>query len=393
MGFLTGSVTFERFRIVEDPTDAFGESHVKKLEKFRIGAFETNLFEQPDVGFTGGAHLLDTDFSIAKNVIGEAMHFGIRVDSVAVPSSIKNAWMQIELAPFMVDNPGGKPSKAQKQEAKDAVDARCADEADRGNFKRMSETSVLWDGENETIFLGSTSEKSNEMCCDLIERAFGVKLRRVTTSKLALEYAESTDTVAELYDVQPTAFNPESNGEVVWWNGMNDNYDYLGNEFLLWLWWQWKTDSDTLVLSDGSEIVGMFARSLSLDCPRGEHGKESISSESPVALPEALLAIQMGKLPRKAGFTLVRTGEQFDLALQAEAFSINGARITQVDGDTDVRDLEDRIESIRQLCETTDLLFEAFCEVRIGSEWKAESKKLIKWLSQGTAWQQKKAAA
>ena len=143
MGFLTGTVTFERFRIEEDPTGAFGESHIKKLEKNRIGAFETNLFEQPDVGFIGGAHLLDADFSIEKNIIGEAMHFGIRVDSVAVPSSIKNAWMQIELAPFLVDNPGGKPSKAQKQEAKDAVDAKCAAEADQGNFKRMAETSVL----------------------------------------------------------------------------------------------------------------------------------------------------------------------------------------------------------------------------------------------------------
>lgn len=392
MGFLNGSVTFERFRIVEDPTEALGQSHIKSLNKFRIGAFETNLFEQPNVGFTAGAHLFDTDFSVEKNVIGEAIHFGIRVDSCSIPSSIRNAWMQIELAPFLVDNPSGKPSKAQKQEAKDSVEARCADEAEKGNFKRMAETAVLWDGENETIFLGSTSEKSNEMCCDLLERAFGLKLSRVTTSKLALEYAESTDTVAELYDVHPTAFLPHEGAEVVWWNGMNDNYDYMGNEFLLWLWWQWETQNDTMALSDGTEISGMFARSLSLDCPRGEHGKESISCESPVSLPEASLAIRMGKLPRKAGFTLVRTGEQFDLTLQAEAFSINGARITQVDGDTDVRDREDRVESIRQLCQATDLLFEAFCEVRIGESWEAESKELIRWLSNEKAWKKQKAA-
>lgn len=392
MGFLNGSITFERYRIDEDPTEAFGESHIKSLKKYRIGAFETNLFEQPNVGFTGGAHLLDTDFSIEKNIIGEAIHFGIRIDSCSVPSSIKNAWMQQELAPMLVDNPGGKPSKAQKQEAKEAVEARCADEADKGNFKRMAETSVLWDGVNETIFLGGTSEKTNEMCCDLLERAFGIQLSRVNTSKLALEYAEAADLVAELYDVQATPFHPGEGNEIIWWNGMNDNYCYLGNEFLLWLWWTWETQAGQIELSDGSELAGMFTRSLSLDCPRGEQGKESISSESPVGLPEASLAIRMGKLPRKAGLTLARDGEQFDLTLQAENFTVNGARITQIDGETDIHDREDRIESIRQLCQTTDLLFEAFCEVRIGDAWKNESKKMMKWLSNESAWQKKKVA-
>lgn len=393
MGFLSGSVTFQRYRILEDPTDAFGEAHLKKLEKFRIGAFETNLFEKPNVGFSGGVHLLDTEFNFEKNVLGDALHFGVRVDSCQIPSSIKKAWMQIELAPLMVENPGGRPSKAQRQEAKDAVDARCADEADKGNFKRMAETSVLWDAESESILLGSTSEKSNEMCCDLLERAFDIKLSLITSGKLALEIANQADLNAEMYDTQPTAFLPDEGSQIVWWNGMTDNFDYLGNEFLLWLWWKWETDTDTIALSDGSEVSGMFARSLSLDCPRGEFGKESISSDSPVSLPEALMAIRMGKLPRKAGLTLVRNGEQFDFALQAETFGVGGARISQVDGATDVRDVQDRIESVRVLVETIDLLFESFCHQRIGQNWTRESKKISKWLANEPTWTKQKSAA
>ena len=134
MGFLSGSMTFERFQIVEDPTAEFGESHLEKLKKFQVGTAKTNLYEQPNVGFVAGQHLLDVDFDYAKNVIGEALHFGVRVDSCQIPSPIKKAWMQIELAPMLVDNPSGKPTKAQRQEAKEAVEARCADEADKGNF-------------------------------------------------------------------------------------------------------------------------------------------------------------------------------------------------------------------------------------------------------------------
>ena len=381
MGFLSGSVTFERFRITQDPTGSFGEEHLKILKKNVIDSSKKNLFEEPSIGFTGGSHLLDTDFDIAKNVIGDAMHFGIRSDSVQIPGPIKQAWMAIELSGALKDKPGARPTKVQREEAKEAVDARCAAEAQKGNFKRMSVTQVLWDAATETIYLGSTSEKSNDGCLALLQSAFDLEFTRVTSGSLALELAESADETAALFEATPTSFLPETPAHVVWWNGMGDNYDYLGNEFLLWLWWQLETKSDTFTLSDGTEVSGMFARSLSLDCPQGENGKESISSESPVALPEANLAIRMGKLPRKAGLTLVRDNEQFDLTLKAETFSIGSARISQVGDDTHVRETLDRIESVRQLAETVDLLYEVFCQSRFSKSWPAKLKEMSQWLS------------
>ena len=146
-----------------------------------------------------------------------------------------------------------------------------------------------------------------------------------------------------------------------------------------------------IALSDSTEVSGMFARSLSLDCPAGESGRESISSDSPVALPEAMVAIRMGKLPRKAGLTLVRDGEQYDFALKAETFSVGSARISQV-GDSGLRDAIDRIESVRQLSETIDLLFEVFCQSRLGSDWAKVQKKIEKWLKADSAPQSRKAA-
>lgn len=381
MGFLSGSVTFERFRIVNDPTDQFGDEHLDTLRQHRIGENRANLYQQPGIGFTAGAHLLDTHFEFGKNILGDAMHFGIRIDTCSIPGPIKRAWMQMELAGIMADNVGGRPTKAQRQEAKDAVEERCATEAQKGHFTRMSETPVLWDAETGTLFLGGSSEKSNDACLDLLERAFGLECCRLTSGKLATEYADEAGANADLFAISPTPFLPDASPEVTWWNGMSDNYDYLGNEFLLWLWWKWETGSGTLTLSDDSEVAGMFARTLSLDCPHGEFGKESISSESPVALPEAALAIRMGKLPRKAGLTLVRNDEQYDFSLQAETFVLGSARISRPEGAAaEVRDTLDRIESVRQLAETVDLLFEAFCRQRIGKAWVTESRQLSEWL-------------
>ena len=301
----------------------------------------------------------------------------------------------MELAGIMNENQGKRPSKTQREEAKEAVEARCVAAASDGGFKRMSETSVLWDAGTGTLFLGSASEKANEACLGLLTKAFGLEFQRMTSGWLADEYAADHERASALFEMSPTNFLPSEGGaHVVWWNGMNDNYDYLGNEFLLWLWQLWDTGTDVLELSDGSEVSGMFARSLSLDCPHGEHGKETISSDSPVQLPEAVMAVRMGKLPRKSGLTLVRNDLQFDFTLQAETFAINAARISQLgDESLDSRDQLARIDSIRQMVETLDLLYEAFCQKRIGKEWGRELKKITSWLQTEAAPVKRRTAA
>ena len=384
MGFLSGSVTFERYWITKDDTPDLGPEHVKVLEKFKIGNFETNSLAQPNVGFVGGEHILDSQFAVDKNIFGDALHFGVRIDSTQIPSAMRKAWLQIELLPMIAANDGGKPTKAQREEAKEAVEMLCESEAATGKYRRMNQVPVLWDAANQVMYLGGSSSQSNELCLDLLERSFGLEFDRITSGKIAKAYASDRETVEALHQVQPAGFTGEHpTGSVTWWNGMAENYDYLGNEFLLWLWWHYETKSDTLELADDSIVTGMFTRTLTLSCPIGESGKETISSESPVVLPEATLAIRSGKLPRKAGLTMVRHDEQYEFTLQAEAFSIGSARITHI-GDTpdDTPDLEreNRINSLRQLSETLDLLFEAFCDLRIGSEWKSELKKMKKWL-------------
>ena len=183
MGFLAGTTTFERYWITKDPTPALGADHIKTLEKFRIGQLEKTADDEPSVGFIAGAHLLDTNFAIEKNILGDALHFGVRVDTDQIPAAVKNAWLQMELLPLTVDNPSGKPTKAQRQEAKEMVEARCAEEAASGKFRRMQQISVLWDASNDEIYVGSTSPSANEVCVELLQRAFEIELDHVFIGK------------------------------------------------------------------------------------------------------------------------------------------------------------------------------------------------------------------
>ncbi len=105
---------------------------------------------------------------------------------------------------------------------------------------------------------------------------------------------------------------------VAWAGERRRTAGFLGNEFLLWLWHTLQNDGDTLKLADDSEVTVMVAKTLTLDCPRGETGRDCLTNEGPTRLPEAFRALQAGKLPRKAGLIVVRHGSQYELTLQAE---------------------------------------------------------------------------
>ena len=99
------------------------------LKKHAIGESKSFSNEQARVGFLAGNHLLDDDFDLEKNVFGDALHFAVRIDTNQVPAAIRRAWLQIELAMLTADSPGRRPTKVQRQEAKDAVEARCEEAA------------------------------------------------------------------------------------------------------------------------------------------------------------------------------------------------------------------------------------------------------------------------
>lgn len=379
MPFLSGSLGFERFRVSGFDASAFDDDHVATLEKFAAGKIEATSAESTRIGFLGGDHLFDMAFDTGKNVINDALHCSVRIDTNQIPSAIRKAWLQMELAALAQDNSSGRPTKAQRQEAKEAVEQRCETEAASGKYKKMSPFPILWDSQQNLLYFGGSGAAAAGYCADLLERAFEVELSRVTAGTIALDWARENDRTSEIQDAMPTLFVPEvTYSDVAWANEHSDNPDFLGNEFLLWLWWMTETETDTIALPDESEVTIMLNKTLSLECPLGEHGKETISAESPVKLSEAMQAVKSGKLPRKSGLTLVRHGVQYELVLQAETFAVSSAKIV-VDAD-DEYDQDDRIDAIRSLGETVNLLFHSFCDRRTSPPWNKDHTAITDWL-------------
>ncbi len=380
MPFLSGSLSFERFRVEKFQSASFDQEHLDQMQQHAAGKVETASTENVHTGFLGGDHLFDQHFDLDKNVINDAVHFGIRIDTNQIPAAIKNAWLQLELAGLGRDNPSGVPTKSQRKEAKEAVQQRCEVEAATGKYRKFQPISLLWDHGYEMLYFGGSAGTASGHCADLLERVYEIELRHVSAGTIAQAWAMEADRYAEMDEVVPAAFIAgPSHGSVAWANEHSQAPDFLGNEFLLWLWWTLETQTDTITIPDGSDVTVMLAKTLTLECPAGESGKETITAESPVKLPEAMQAIQHGKLPRKTGMVLVRDGQQFDLTLQAETFGISGAKII-LDEDAEF-DQDDRIEAVRTLCDTIDGLFHTFCDRRTAKVWSQDLRAIQDWLT------------
>ena len=382
MGFFTGRVTFLRFAVRGDAPRLFGEDHLDRLREHAAGRQAIATADGVEVGWAAGKSVLDTAFDLAKNVVNDALHFDLRVDTHRLPGDLLKAYYEADLAALAKDNPSGVASAKQKREAKESARDRLEQEAKDGRFKRRKCTPVLWDRHANEVLFGATSTAQADRLAELFGRTFGHPLELVTAGGRAGRAAAALGLTGTADS--PSAFVPGAGAgaEVAWVPG-GGSPDFLGNEYLLWLWFLTDRDADTVVLSDGSEVTLMPARTLTLECPRGVTGSETIASDGPTRLPEARRAVQAGKLPRKMGLTLVRHARQYELTLHAETLAVGACKLPdRPDEGTDARGKRDeRVAQVRELVETLDLLYARFLAVRLAADWAGELARVQRWLA------------
>jgi hypothetical protein len=357
----------------------FGEEHLEKLAGAAIGKQRVASGDGSQSGWIAGDHILDTRFDLAKNIINDTLQFSLRVDEIKIPSDLLRAYYIVELEALAAQNPSGHASNKQKREARQVAKERLEHEASDGRFVRRKAFPILWDSPSNELLVGTTSASMIDRLHSLFKSTFDRSLDFLGAGSLAFAHAEVTQQTRAVDDATPTSF-VHGQTEDIAWVADEHNRDFLGNEFLMWLWYTVENETDTIKLSDGSEAAVMLARTLVLECPRGQFGRESFSSDGPGKLPEAIRALQVGRLPRKSGLTIVRHDHPYELTVQAETLAIGSAKLPAPEEEEERARLEERVNQIRHMIETIDLLYVAFLEQRLGDNWKHASGKIKKWL-------------
>jgi len=388
MGFLGGSVSFSRFRVVGGSPKRLDDNLLDKFREHAIGKQRVMRSDREEIGWIGGRHLLDREFSVEKNVILECLHFGMRIDGSKVPPDLFRAYVQQELDSLKEKsgNGNGRMFAKLKKQAVEAAKNRAEQEIKEGRFRSQRQFPILWDTRNDVLFIAATQPAVIERLQRLFRETFDKRLEPMTAGQAGYQWAEGAGLSRRVESMRPARFvpHPDGNGhaEVYWSTKDPASRDYLGNEFLLWLWYVLAEESDTLRLADESEAAVVMVKHLTLECPWAQMGRAVLTADGPTRLAESRRAIAAGKLPRRVGLIVTRQEEQYEFALQAETLAVSSAVMPPVEENGHTR-IEERVEQVRHLSATIDLVYQAFLARRVSTEWAAELEKIAGWLKAG----------
>ena len=260
MGFWNGRVTFTRYRVGGELPVPFGEEAVESARGRLIGHNGApDPADRVSTGWAGGEHVLDITLETAKNIVDDSLHMSIRIDTDKIPAALLRAYTQIEIDAVAQLNPSGTATKGQKQDAKEAAKRRAEAEAADGRFRRLNHFPILWDGRTNTLYAGSTSTNVLDRLQSLFRDTFDRTLEPLTAGGLADSLATRGRTEsgrpANDNDARLRAFVSESGGPecvFAWSDDSPSAMDYLGNEFMVWIWHTLQNVGDTIKLADGS---------------------------------------------------------------------------------------------------------------------------------------------
>lgn len=385
MSFFSGNATYTRFRYVEHvaPILRVPGNALAQLDLYTINRNHVVGKGGARFGWIAGDHVLDLTFELEKNYISDCLQFAMRVDSNSIPPELRHAYEREELAALAKGNPSGRPSKKQRKEAKENARDRLEEEAKNGKFLRRKMVPVLIDTIAKEIFVGTTSETKLDLFRELFQQTFAQRPQLLSAGTRAYDLAELSSLENGIREAKPAPFAPGQSSDDIAWMPDEDCRDFLGNEFILWLWWQLDSSNDEIKLPDGTTVAAMIHKKLTLWCPKGLLGNEAfVCGGMPSRMPEARRALPLGKLPRKVGLVLVRHSQQYEFGLSAESMAITSLKLPRIDESEERARLEARVTLLRAFRETLDLLFGAFVTTRAShSAWQPELRHMQKWLA------------
>ncbi|MCC6239569.1 MAG: hypothetical protein IT448_04640 [Phycisphaerales bacterium] len=390
MGFASGTFTFRRFAVVgPGAPQQVDESHLQRLSELALRSDELIAPQEEEYGWCGGRHILDNQFSFEHNVFNDCICFALRVDTNKIPGDLKTAHQLMEEEAVAKSNPSGFISRLQKKEVKQTVQEKLEEELRTGRFRRSRMFPVLWDFPAGMLYC-AISGKTFEKLDELFERTFGLNLLPISSGSLALRLLEPKGHRRDYEDAKPTRFVISPDGEGIypdypWVLKGPEPKDFLGNEFLLWLWLQIDTNEGVVKINKTDPVELLIDKSLDLDCAFGQSGRDSLRGSGPTTMPEARHALRTGKVPRKCTLMLVLNRQQYELKLSAEDFAFASTRLPEVEDADSPRVLfEERITLLRDLLEGWDALFATFLKIRCSTDWEGQKATIRKWITAGT---------
>jgi hypothetical protein len=409
MPFRSGSVGYARFEVVgRTPPTVVDEALFARLREHLVQPPSVGEPKEVASGFCTGRHVFDGEFTYDACGFGGSLLAAMRLDTAKVPAEIKRAYRTMA-----EDGRRGREadgvqalSRGARREAKEEAEERCRRDLAEGKYRSIKMVPFLWDLPSGTCLAPIASDSAFQELKGLLDAAFDLRLERRSAGSLAHELLSAKGRTAVLDDALPDAlvakpdapsgereddeggsaaihFRKAGRPEVPWAHAAGEPNDFLGNLFLLWLWWQCDA-REGLVETGGATVALVVERLLDMECAWGVTGMQSLRGDMPTKVVEAAKALQSGKWPRKLGLVLAAHGQEYRLVLQGDRFAVSGLSLPKGDDDARLSPrqmLEQRIDHLLTVDRLLVLLFERFLDERFGPSWESRADELRRWIA------------
>jgi hypothetical protein len=412
MPLRSGSIGYARY-LVQASGDSYAVPDEDLFAKLREHLLAPDIGEPKEIasGFCTGRHVFDGEFTYDACGFGASVLAAMRVDTAAVPSEIKRAYRTMaEDSRRKAQQDRGREglpglSRSERKEAREEAEDRCRRDLADGKYRRIAMLPFLWDLPSGALLAPSTSDKQFQELKSLFDAALDLRLERRSAGTVALDILSELGTSSALEDALPDAlvkrpegpdsdaddidsgagaeFRKKGRPEVPWAQAGGEPNDFLGNLFLLWLWWHY--DEHEGVVEAGDITVALaIEKSLEMECAWGVTGAQSLRGDAPTKLIEATKALQSGKWPRKMGLLLAAHGQEFRCTLQGDKFSVAGLVLPKGEHENRLSPrqmLEERIDALLTFDRMLTLLYRAFLRERFGKSWETRAGQLREWIA------------
>lgn len=151
--------------------------------------------------------------------------------------------------------------------------------------------------------------------------------------------------------------------------------DWLGPEFLTWLWWR-STVEPEFTDAAGDRFFVHVDEYLELRGERAAARKTSLRAGMPGASAEGKVALRHGKVVTAARLLFARGEEETALTVRAEDLDLSGLRPPTPEGEQAEERLAASLASVRRAYDDLDACFASFLAVRCSGAWDAEAEKV-----------------
>ncbi|MGM0609512.1 MAG: recombination-associated protein RdgC [Thermodesulfobacteriota bacterium] len=203
MGFLSTTIAYTRYKIIEEIPESLWPDILNRLKKKAFREIE-NTSQERGFGWVCFDEMLDSEWAVSVPEKAEFLAFALRLDTRRVPAAVLNKHFKIaqkEKIKQLAEQGKKFLPRTQKKELRDQVRAKLL----ARTLPVPAIFDVIWDTNEQTVYLASNRDKVKELFTDLFLQTFELNLEPMSPYFLAQKML-TPERTKQLDDLEPTIF-------------------------------------------------------------------------------------------------------------------------------------------------------------------------------------------